>query len=117
MKIDLLLKNAKVFNSYLKKFFEANVAILDGKVLFIDKNKNQEFDAKEIFDCDGKYLIPGLIDIHMHIESSMTTPEIFASQVRKFGVTTIVEEPHEIANVAGMDGILEFIGSKEECLL
>lgn len=111
MKVDLILKNANIFNSYYKKFHTGRVAILNGKIFCIDKNNSYELEAKEEFDCRGQFLIPGLIDIHMHIESSMTTPEIFTSEVKKYGVTTIVEEPHEIANVAGKAGIEEFINS------
>ena len=115
MKVDLILKNVKVFNSFYKKFFEANVAVLEGRIFHIDKTKGEVFECENEIECEGKHLIPGLIDIHMHIESSMTTPEIFTNHIKKFGVTTIVAEPHEIANVAGIDGITEFLDSNSEC--
>lgn len=114
MKIDLLLKDVKVFNSYYKKFVEGNVAILDGKVLYIDKKKNESFEAKEEMNCEGKYLIPGFVDIHMHIESTMTTPEPFCETLAKYGVTTIISEPHEIANVMGVAGINAMIEAGKE---
>lgn len=103
--VDLLLKNVNVFNSYYKKFFNADVSILNDKIYYIDKNKNKQYDAKQTIDCNGKYMIPGFIDIHMHIESSMMTPTVFCQKVAECGVTTIVSEPHEMANVAGIDGI------------
>lgn len=121
IKIDLLLKNAQVYNSYYKKFVAANVAVLDGKVLYIDKNKDidknkeEEFDAKEVIECNEKYLVPGFIDIHMHIESTMTTPQAFCDTLAKYGVTTIVSEPHEIANVFGIDGVNAMMEAAKYC--
>lgn len=105
MKVDLLIKNVKVYNSYLKKFREADIAVLKGKFLHIDTKKCENFEAEKIVDGNGKYMIPGLIDIHMHIESSMMTPAPFCYHLAKNGVTTIVAEPHEIANVFGKRGI------------
>lgn len=114
MKIDILVKNVKIFNSYLKKFREADVAILDGKILHIDSKKNIEFQPEQIIDGQGKYMIPGLIDIHMHIESSMMTPAPFCHHLAKNGVTTIVAEPHEIANVFGDEGIYAMVQAAED---
>jgi adenine deaminase len=116
MKIDLLIKDVQVYNAYIKKFIHGDVAVLNQKFLYIskdDENINQELNAKEVVDGRGKYMIPGLIDIHMHIESSMTTPFQFSQAVIPHGVTTVVADPHEIANVFGMDGILAMINSKE----
>lgn len=113
MKVDLLIKNVKVFNSYLKKFKDGNVAILNGKFLYIDNNKNMEFEAYEIVDGQSKWMVPGFIDIHMHIESSMMTPAPFCHHLAKNGVTTIVAEPHEIANVFGEKGIEAMIAAED----
>lgn len=113
MKIDLLIKNVKIYNSYLKKFKEANVAILDKKILHVDTKKEIEFDAEKIIDGKNQYMVPGLIDIHMHIESSMMTPAPFCHQLAKNGVTTIVAEPHEIANVFGDRGIYAMIKAED----
>lgn len=63
MKVDLLVKNVKVFNSYLKKFKDGNVAILNNKFLYIDNNKNIEFEASSTIDGKNQYMIPGFIDI------------------------------------------------------
>lgn len=113
MKIDLLIKNVKVFNSYLKKFRDANVAILDKKFMYIDNNKIEEFEAHNIIDGKNQYMVPGFIDIHMHIESSMMTPAPFCHHLSKNGVTTIVAEPHEIANVFGQEGIEAMINAED----
>lgn len=115
MKIDLLLKNAQVYNSYYKKFISGNVAILGGKVLYVDKKKESIFDSKETIECNEKYLIPGFIDIHMHIESTMTTPGPFCNTLEKYGVTTIISEPHEIANVFGIDGVNAMMEAATHC--
>ena len=112
MKVDLLVKNVKVFNSYLKKFKDGNVAILNNKFLYIDNNKNIEFEASSTIDGKNQYMIPGFIDIHMHIESSMMTPAPFCHHLSKNGVTTIVAEPHEIANVFGKKGIEDMIAAE-----
>lgn len=112
MKVDLLVKNVKVFNSYLKKFKDGNIAILNNKFLYIDNNKNIEFEASSTIDGKNQYMIPGFIDIHMHIESSMMTPVPFCHHLSKNGVTTIVAEPHEIANVFGKKGIEAMIAAE-----
>ncbi|WP_294764449.1 amidohydrolase family protein [uncultured Fusobacterium sp.] len=112
MKVDLLVKNVKVFNSYLKKFKDGNVAILNNKFLYIDNNKNIEFEASSTIDGKNQYMIPGFIDIHMHIESSMMTPAPFCHHLSKNGVTTIVAVPHEIANVFGKKGIEAMIAAE-----
>lgn len=109
---DLLIKNVLVFNSYFKKFYPADVAVLDGRILDIHLDPKQgenRIKASEILDGGGLYMVPGLIDIHMHIESSMMTPKAFTQKLVSCGVTTIVSEPHEMANVNGVQGILDMI--------
>ncbi len=109
--VSLLVKNAKVFNTYLKKFIPADVSVKDGKFYYIDRKKDTAFSADTVLDAEGRYMIPGLVDIHMHIESSMATPEPFGDCVAAYGVTTIVSEPHEMANVKGTRGVLEMISA------
>lgn len=113
-KVDLWIRNANVFNSYRKRFFPADVSVKNGKFYYIDREKNVQFDAEKEVDADGKYMIPGLIDIHMHIESSMMTPGPFGRYMASCGVTTIVSEPHEMANVRGIRGVHEMICAAEE---
>lgn len=112
-KISLWIKNANVFNSYLKRFIKADVAIKDSKFYYIDRKHSEEFECDEIIDAEGMYMIPGMVDIHMHIESSMMTPSSFGACLAQYGVTTIVSEPHEMANVKGVRGILEMISAGE----
>lgn len=115
VQVDLLLKNARVYNSYYKKFREAHVAILDGRVFYVDTKKELEYEAKQVVECHEQYLIPGMIDIHMHIESTMTTPGPFCEQLAQNGVTTIISEPHEIANVKGIAGVEAMIEAGKDC--
>ena len=109
--VSLLIKNAKVFNTYLKKFIPANVSVKDGKFYYIDRKRDTDFCADTVLEAGGMYMIPGLVDIHMHIESCMLTPEPFGSCIAAYGVTTVVSEPHEMANVKGTRGILEMISA------
>ncbi|MGM7723829.1 adenine deaminase C-terminal domain-containing protein [Metabacillus sp. Hm71] len=117
MKIDMLVVNANVYNSYFKTFDKGNVAIKDGKFLYIGKRGAETLKANEIVDGNGKYLIPGLIDIHLHIESTMVTPSTFSYGLIKNGVTTIVPEPHEMANVFGISGVTEMIKASKDCVV
>ena len=114
MEVQLIIKNLKVYNSYFKKFIQGDVVINDGKFIHIGNNYEDRLSSKNIIDGNNKYMIPGLIDIHMHIESSMTIPSEFSKAAIKQGVTTVVADPHEIANVFGIEGIKEFIKSKEK---
>lgn len=114
MEVQLIIKNLKVYNSYFKKFIQGDVVINDGKFIHIGSNYENRLSSKNIIDGNNKYMIPGLIDIHMHIESSMTIPSEFSKAAIKQGVTTVVADPHEIANVFGIEGIKEFIKSKEK---
>ncbi len=106
-RVDLLLKGGLYYNSYLKSFRPADLWVDQGKLLYVDEKKNgsAELTAQTTVDISGKWVIPGLIDSHMHIESSMVTPARFGERLAACGVTTIVSEPHEIANVAGAAGI------------
>ncbi|WP_088188575.1 adenine deaminase C-terminal domain-containing protein [Desulfosporosinus sp. FKA] len=105
MDADLIIKNVHVYNAYFKKFFYQDVAVFEGRVLHISEAGGMQLNAKNVIDGNEMYLIPGLIDMHMHIESSMTTPIQFAKAVITHGVTTVLADPHEIANVFGLEGI------------
>lgn len=116
MRVDLLIENVRIYNSYFKTFIQGNAAILDGRFLYIGERATDSFEAAEHLDGQGRYMIPGLIDIHLHIESTMVTPETFSYGLIRNGVTTIVPEPHEIANVFGLDGVKEFIKASQHCV-
>ena len=108
MKVDLAIINAQVFNTFTKKFEKKNVFIIDDKFYYITDDEIENWQASKVVDAKGQYLIPGLMDIHMHIESSMTSPSIFSEAVVTHGVTTVVADAHEIANVFGMEGLEAF---------
>lgn len=113
MELDLIIKNAKVFNVYFKEFIDADICVSNGKFLYIGKEYDNSNTVNTV-DAKGKYIIPGLIDIHMHVESSMTTPVQFSQAVIQHGVTTVVSDPHEIANVFGLEGIEAMINSNTQ---
>ncbi|MFS0779886.1 adenine deaminase C-terminal domain-containing protein [Neobacillus sp. 3P2-tot-E-2] len=108
MKVDLAIVNAQVFNTFSKRFEKKNVFIVKGKFYYITADEIDDCQAAEVVDAKNQYLIPGLMDIHMHIESSMTSPSIFSEAVLTHGVTTVIADAHEIANVFGMEGLKAF---------
>ncbi|HEV2804245.1 MAG TPA: adenine deaminase [Chthoniobacterales bacterium] len=97
---ELLFKNARVVNVFSGEIHEANVAVDDGRVIGFGN-----YDAKQIIDLAGAYLAPSLIDGHFHVESTMVTIPEFARAVVPHGTGAMVIDPHEYANVLGMDGI------------
>lgn len=113
MKVDLMIRNAKVFNTYLKQFVLTDAAVLNGRFFYIGQADMNQLAACQEIDAHGKWLVPGLIDIHLHIESSMVTPAAFSWGLIKNGVTTVVSEPHEIANVFGLEGVEAMIQCAE----
>ena len=98
---DLVLKGGNVVNVFSKRIGKADVAICDGIIAGI----GSDYHGKEEVDVQDKWLVPGLIDGHIHIESSMLVPSELARSLLIHGTTTIVSDPHEIANVYGIDGI------------
>lgn len=106
---DLLIKNAKLVNVLSGEIYPENIAIHDGRVIGFG-----DYEANEVIDVDGMYVSPGFIDAHIHFESTMLTLNEFAKAVIPHGTTAVVIDPHEIANVLGLDGIryvLEHIGN------
>ena len=97
---DLLIKNARVVNVFSGQIEKKDVAIFDGVIVGFG-----DYEAKKVIDVNGDFLCPGLIDGHVHIESSMVTIPEFAQAVLPNGTTTVVIDPHEIANVMGVKGI------------
>jgi adenine deaminase len=97
---DLLLANARVINVLSGEVLPAHVAVADGRIVGLG-----DYVARDVVDLDGAYLAPGFIDAHVHIESSLVPPRDYARAVVPHGTTTVVSDPHEIANVLGLDGI------------
>ncbi|MBQ2763414.1 MAG: adenine deaminase [Firmicutes bacterium] len=100
---DLLLKGGKVLNVFSGTIEEKDVLIKNGRIAYVGKCDPKE--AKETVDLSGKYLLPGFIDAHIHIESSHLTPKAFGRAVLKKGTCAVVADPHEIANAAGEEGL------------
>ncbi|MGH7177225.1 MAG: amidohydrolase family protein, partial [Tepidisphaeraceae bacterium] len=98
---DLVLRNARIVNVFSGEIEDADIAIADGLIAGIGAG----YTAAKSIDLRGAYVAPGLIDAHVHIESSLCIPAQFASAVVPRGVTTVVADPHEIANVAGVAGV------------
>ena len=102
IKADLVIKNCQIVNVLSGEISLGEVAIAGGKIIGMGA---AEYDGKKIFDADGKYLCPGFIDGHIHIESSYISPEQLGRIIVPRGTTSIIADPHEIANVCGLDGI------------
>ncbi len=108
-KADLLIKNGKVINVFNESIENADVLIHNGIVVGMGKYN----DAETVVDVQGSFVAPGFTDAHLHIESTMSIPPVFAQAVLPLGTTTAVVDPHEIANVAGIPGIQFMINSSE----
>jgi len=107
-KADLLLKNARVVNVFSHEIIETNVAIAGDRIMGLG-----DYQAGETIDLQGRYVCPGFIDGHVHIESSVVTPPEFARAVVPRGTTSVVTDPDEIANVLGIEGVRYMLDSSE----
>jgi adenine deaminase len=105
-KADLLLKNAKIVNVFAGEIIEDHVAILKDRIVGFGI-----YSAHRTIDLEGKYICPGLIDGHVHIESSLLSVPEYARAVVPRGTSAVVADPHEIANVLGLDGIRYILDS------
>lgn len=108
IKADLVFKDANIINVFTNEIIRGDVAIYKGKIVGIG-----EYSGEEEINLEGKYLSPSFIDGHVHIESSMVTPSQFAKAILPRGTTTIIADPHEIANVKGIEGIKYILDESE----
>src|SRR5918992_1380853 len=97
---DLVIRAGQVFSVFTLEWLDGDLAIADGYVAGLG-----EYDGEETLDASGRYLVPGFIDAHMHLESSKLLVDEFARLVLPLGTTAVVADPHEIANVLGTDGV------------
>lgn len=111
-RVDLLLKNARVVNTFSGDIHKTHVAVHNGRVIGFGL-----YPAKKTIDLKGAYVAPGFIDGHVHIESSMVKIPEFARTVLPCGTTSVVIDPHEIANVLGLDGIKYMLSSSQNAVL
>ena len=109
---DTVIKNVKIVDVYTASIIEGDVAISDTYIAGIG-----EYEGREIVDGEGKYLAPGFIDSHIHIESSYVSPEELGRLIVPCGGTTIIADPHEIANVAGIEGMNYMLEAAKETAL
>ncbi|MDD3395658.1 MAG: adenine deaminase [Acidaminococcaceae bacterium] len=110
---DLVLKNCKIVDVYNQKLIYGDIAIVDGIIAGV----GGDYEGESIIDAQGQYALPGLIEGHIHIESSYLTPEEFGHLVVPLGTTTIIADPHEIVNVAGLKGLDYMLRAAEETVL
>src|SRR5215208_7719637 len=97
---DVVVRGGRVLSVFTREWLEVDVAVADGWIAGLG-----DYDGSEIVDAAGRYVVPGFIDAHMHIESSKLLPDEFARLVLPLGTTAVVADPHEIANVLGTDGV------------
>ncbi|MDO5116272.1 MAG: adenine deaminase [Synergistaceae bacterium] len=98
---DLLFKNAAFANLCTMEYERGDIAVKDGIIIGIGEG----YEAKESVDCEGRLLLPGFIEGHMHVESTFMTPRSLAAAISPLGTTTVMPDPHEIANTCGVEGI------------
>jgi adenine deaminase len=106
---DLLLRGGRLVNVFTHEIEETSVALLGDRIVGFG-----ELPAREVIDLDGRYVCPGLIDAHVHIEISMLPPHRFAGAVLAHGVTSVVCDPHEIANVLGVEGVRYMLDDSDD---
>ena len=97
---DLVVRGGRVFSVFTREWLETDVAVVDGYVAGLG-----DYEGAEVLDAAGRYVVPGFIDAHMHLESSKLLVDEFARLVLPLGTTAVVADPHEIANVLGTDGV------------
>jgi adenine deaminase len=97
---DLVVRGGRVLSVFTREWLDTDVAIVDGYVAGLG-----DYDGAESLDASGRYVVPGFVDAHMHLESSKLLVDEFARLVLPFGTTAVVADPHEIANVLGTDGV------------
>ena len=97
---DLVVRGGKVLSVFTREWLDVDVAIADGWIAGLG-----EYEGRETIEASGRWIVPGFIDAHMHLESSKLLVDEFARLVLPFGTTAVVADPHEIANVLGTDGV------------
>ena len=115
MEADFILKNAYIADVFSLCWRKANIVVSDGKIISLDEM--DEFTAKKVEDANGRYVIPGLIDAHIHIESSMLPPSRFSQILLPHGITSVITDPHEIVNVSGTKGMQFMLEDAKNALM
>ena len=102
---DLTIKNVKLVNVLTGEIYPASVDVKDGVIVHVQPGECCDSISEKVYDGQGRYLLPGYIEVHMHVESSMLTPENFGREAILHGTTTALVDPHEIGNVSGIPGM------------
>lgn len=114
-KCDVAIRNVSLVNVFTGEIYPAEIGIYEGFVAHVREYPEEwGIEAETVIDGEGQYLVPGFIDPHMHIESTMMTPRNFAKAVLPLGTTAVVTDPHEIANVRGLEGIRYMVDSMRD---
>lgn len=115
MEFDLLLTQARIADVFRYRLFEGWIGIRGGRFITVEAGSAPGgVQATETLDLAGRIVVPGLIDSHLHIESSLLTPRRFAEAVLPFGTTSILSDPHEVGNVAGENGVRWMIAASQD---
>lgn len=99
------MKNAQILNVLSGDIHQADIAVADGIFVGLGNGEQDEYDAKNLFDARGRYMCPGLIEGHIHVESTFLSPQEFCIAAASHGTSAVICDPHEIANVLGLRGI------------
>lgn len=110
---DIVLKGGRFFDLVTGELVASDIAICGETIV----GTVEDYEGREVIDITGKIVVPGFIDTHLHIESSLVTPHEFDRCVLPYGVTTVICDPHEIANVLGTEGIQFFLDSAEQTIM
>lgn len=111
LELDLILKNVKLLNVYTNEIYPASIGIFNKKIVSL--NPGDDTMAKTTIDCAGAYAVPGFIDGHVHIETTLLTPEALGEVIVPWGTTTMCVDPMEIANVSGIEGLMALVEDSE----
>ena len=110
---DVVLRNAQVVDVYQAEIIQGDIAIVDGQIAGV----GEDYQGNKIIDLEGKFVAPGFIDPHIHVESSYVTPEEFGRLLVPHGTTTVLADPHEIVNVLGLPGLEYMIEAAKKTAL
>src|SRR6266568_5261933 len=97
---DVVVRGGRVLSVFTREWLDTDIAVVDGWIAGLG-----EYDGREVVDGSGRYVVPGFLDAHMHLESTKLLPDEFARLVLPLGTTAVVLDPHELANVLGTDGV------------
>lgn len=111
--LDLAITNVNLVNVFTCEIYPADIGVYGDRIALVGPAGAYKLQARQRYDSSGKWAVPGFIDTHVHIESTMVTPANYAAAILPFGTTTSIIDPHEIGNVLGMDGVKFMVEGSE----